>query len=71
MSEAARRSLAELQDSVLFAPDFPVRITYTRRQFVELSKARSAEMDAPGIAAIDCAGNQVEHLRNLVDLLGR
>src|SRR5262245_30718390 len=29
MSEAARRSLAELQASILFASDFPKRITYT------------------------------------------
>src|SRR5215471_9330055 len=29
MSEAARRSLEELQASILFASDFPKRITYT------------------------------------------
>jgi hypothetical protein len=44
MSEAAYRSLEELQASILFASDFPRRTTYTRSQYVELLKARSANM---------------------------
>jgi hypothetical protein len=34
MSEAARRSLEELQASILFAPDFPRRISYTRAEYL-------------------------------------
>jgi hypothetical protein len=71
MSEAARRSLEELQASILFASEFPKRITYTRPQFLELLEARSANVHAAGLEAIERARNQVEHLRNLVDLLGR
>src|SRR5215467_11134298 len=71
MSEAARRSLEELQDSILFASDFPKRITYARPQYLELLNARSADVHAPGLEAIERARNQVAHLRNLVDLLGR
>ncbi len=49
MSEAARRSLEELQASILLASDFPRRITYTRPQYLELLKARSANLHAPGL----------------------
>src|SRR5215831_17593171 len=71
MSEAARRSLEELHASILFAPDFPRRITYTHREYVELLNARSAKMHSPGLEAIERARDQVDHLRSLVDLLGR
>jgi hypothetical protein len=71
MSEAARRSLEELQASILFAPDFPRRITFTHAEYLELLKARSTKMHASGIEAIKRARDQVNHLRSLVDLLGR
>jgi hypothetical protein len=71
MSEAARRSLEELQASILFAPDFPRRITYTHAEHLELLKARSTKMYAPGLEAIERARDQWDHLRSLVDLLGR
>jgi hypothetical protein len=71
MSEAARRSLEELQASILLASDFPKRITYTHPQYLELLKARSANLHTPGLEAIERARNQVRNLRNLVDLLGR
>jgi hypothetical protein len=47
MSEAARRSLEYLQASILLAPDFPRRITYTHAEYLELLNARSLEMYAP------------------------
>ena len=71
MSEAARRSLEELQASILLASDFPKRITYTHPQYLELLKARSANPHTPGLEAIERVRNQVRHLRNLIDLLGR
>ena len=71
MSEAARRSLEELQASILLASDFPKRITYTHPQYLELLKARSADLHTPGLEAIERARNQVRNLRNLIDLLGR
>ena len=52
MSEAACRALEELQASILFAPDFPRRITYTHTEYVELLKARSTEMDAAELEAM-------------------
>src|SRR5262245_42372239 len=70
MSEAARRSLEELQASTLFAPDFPRRITYTHTEHLALLKARSTKMHAAGIEAIEHARDQWDHLRSLVDLLG-
>jgi hypothetical protein len=63
MSEVARRSLEELQTSILFAPK---RITYARPQYFELAKSRSAKMHAPGLQAIERARDQILHLRNLV-----
>jgi hypothetical protein len=71
MSDAARRSLDELQASILFAPDFPRRITYTHAEYLELLKARSTKMHAPGLEAIKRARDQRDHLWDLVDLLGR
>ena len=71
MSEAAHRALEELQASILFAPDFPRRITHTHAEHLELLKARSTKVHAPGIAAIERARDQVKHLRSLVDVLGR
>jgi hypothetical protein len=71
MSEAARRSLEELEASILLAPDFPRRVAYTHTEYLELLKARSTEMYAPGLAAIERARDQVNHLQSLVDLLGR
>jgi len=71
MSKAAGRSLEELQASILFAPDFPRRITYTHAEYLELLNARSLEMYAPGLQAIERARDQVRHLEDLVDLLGR
>jgi hypothetical protein len=71
MSRAARRSLEEPQASILFAPDFPRRINYTHAEYLELLKARSTKMHAPGIEAIKHARDQVSHLRSLVDLLGQ
>jgi hypothetical protein len=68
MSEAARRSLEELQASILFAPDFPRRIRYAD---LDLLKARSMEMYAPGLEAFERARDQVNHLQSLVNLLGR
>src|SRR5215813_12070097 len=71
MSEAACRALEELQASILFAPDFPRRITYTHTEYVELLKARSTEMDAAELEAMKRARDQVDHLWSLVDVLGR
>jgi hypothetical protein len=72
MSKAAHRSLEELQASILFAPDFPRRITYTHAEYLELLNARSSEVHAPGIPAIETVGrDQDRHLRDLVNLLGR
>jgi hypothetical protein len=71
MSEVARHSLEELQASILFAPDFPRRITYTHPEHLDLLNARSSTMYAPGLAAIERARDQVHHLLTLVQLLGR
>jgi hypothetical protein len=72
MSKAAHRSLEELQASILFAPDFPRRVTYTRAEYLELLKSRSTEMRATGFEAIERVSGRVDaHLRSLVDLLGR
>ena len=71
MSEVARRSLEELQASILFTPSFPKRITYTRPQYLELTKARSTNMHVPALQAIERARDQVPHLWNLVNVLGR
>src|SRR5262245_40118041 len=71
MSEGARRSLEELEASILFAPGFPKRVAYTRPQYLELLKERSANVHAPQLDAIERAGDQVQLLRNLVNLLGR
>jgi hypothetical protein len=70
MSEAARRSLEELQASILFAPDFPRRISYTHAEYLELLEARSTKMHAPGIEAMKRARDQVGYLESLVDRLG-
>jgi hypothetical protein len=71
MSKAARQSLEELQASILFAPDFPRRVTYTHTEYLELLKARSTEMYAPGLEAIERARDQVNHLQSLIDLFRR
>src|SRR5258708_3009064 len=72
MSKAARRSLEELQASILFAPDFPKRITYTHAEYLEPLETRSLEVYAPGIKAIETIGrDQDRHLQDLVNLLGR
>ena len=71
MSEAARRSLEELEASILFVSDFPKRRTCTYPQHVELLKARAANLHAPGLEAIDRARDQFDHLRNLVDRIGQ
>jgi len=49
MSKAAGRSLEELQASILFAADFPRRITYTHAEYLELLNARIVgDVRAPG-----------------------
>ena len=71
MSKAARRSLEELRASILFAPNFPRRVTYTHAQYLQPMQARSTEVYAPGREAMQQARDQVGHLRGLVRLLGR
>src|SRR5262249_40364999 len=71
MNKAAQRSLEEIEASILFAPDFPRRVTYAHAEYLELLKARSLGMYAPGSEATERARDQVRHLEDLVDLLGR
>jgi hypothetical protein len=71
MTKAARRALEELEASILFAPDFPKRLTYTQPQLAELLKAKLANVHGPGIEAIERARDQIGNLRPLVDLLGK
>jgi HEAT repeat protein len=71
MSEAARRALQELEASILFAPDFPKRLTYTQPQLAALRQAKSVNVHGPALEAIERTGDQVEELRCLVKLLGK
>lgn len=71
MSTDPARALKALESSILFAPDFPRRVSFTHEEYLALARARNEEkvFDA-GIMAIRRARDVVRPLQECVQLLG-
>lgn len=70
MPQSEAEMLRELQESILFAPDFPKRISYSHEQQVSLSKENVRAQNEPQLEAIERAGASCAHLGNLARRLG-
>jgi hypothetical protein len=71
MPERASKLLRELEDSLLFAPDFPKRINTSHEQRLSLSQSEIENRQRPQREAIERAWGTYSRLRDIVRELGR
>lgn len=70
MSQSEAQLLSELQDSILFEPTFPRRVSRTHEELARLSRQDLDAQDRPELRAIEVGRNSVGHLEELVRTLG-
>jgi hypothetical protein len=70
MAQGEAEMLRELEESVLFAPDFPKRLGYNHEQQASLSKEEALRRHEPSLAAIERASDSFGHLGGLARRLG-
>lgn len=71
VSPESERLLSELRASILFAPDFPKRAALTYAERASLGPDRTAEVQRPGLQAIERARPVVKQLEAMVRGLGQ